>query len=999
MKIGICPVILFTILILATQNGSAQEKNITPLQKRSYSEVQTQVFSASGGALRLVTRSADGAPSILLGSSTKEAELVSIGSRDNSNEVSLAARAWIGSISEPILGLTVDAELRERATERSGNLWLSTFELYYNAIPVRERRLYINIGTLNGKILMVRNNLPVALPNVLKPNITNESVLSQVSAIMGSGARTQAPRLVYVHRSLPERLMLCYEVISRSARGDELYRLTFDAISGDLVEKKSLLYDNCFRYNPSRAEENAKWNSSVTIENPPAPAAQAGGASGRLMAKVHLATPFDTLTTVGLPYTKLRVNNVAVVTDSAGYWSLASVQSPLAVAANFKSPYHYVTRIDTTNSSLSANISSGLGNVVWDSTNSDPAERDAFYSVARVHTHVRALDAKLTNLDTMLEVNVNYDATCNAFYDPDSISLTFFVEGGGCVNTAEIADVVYHEFGHRVAHARYNQAAGKEANIVDGSLGEGFADLVSSFMRDDPRIGIGFYGKSTTLRNCNNTLKFPKDLSGDPHANGSIVAGGFWDLRKTMGLAETEKLFHMMMYQRPDGTGEFTEQALGEAFTNTLLATLITDDDNNDLTDGTPNMSKILAAFEKHNITLAGLINLSVEKVPDQDSSALSYPISVTASYDSPIGAIDTSSVIGHYRKRGVISFTDLKLSREDSVHYSASIGKFPSGSVVEYYASAATNISSTAVKEAPAKTEPYYFLIGYKRQILDDLESSSGWTAGLPSDAATTGIWAYGKPNGTFFYYDSTFFVQQDTDHTPAGTKCFVTGNAATNVPSDDDVDNGSTTLTSPAYDLAKMNKPFIRYWYYFSNNTGSNPGISQWVVSLSTDDGNSWKNVQSTTTSTDGWQQYGFSLSDYGNVSDKVRLRFIASDNIGSLVEAGVDDIEILDALLPAEDVRTDIPGVTYELQAYPNPITSQTLRVALYSPERDNATLVLRDILGNIVQVLESDKLIDGAFENTYLLNPQITNGMYFLEWNNKSAIQRTKIVIAR
>jgi hypothetical protein len=990
---------VFFVLLVLDARVFAQEKEVTPLQTRNYRDEARRIFSASGGALRLVKRSESGAPSILLGTSTKDAELISLASRNNAQDVSLAARAWVGSISTPILGLPADAELRERTTERSGDLWLSSFDLLYNGISVRERSLYLNIGALNGRILMVRNNLPVTLPNMKEPRISPEAVLLQTENIMGSGARTQTPHLVYVHRSVPERLLLCYEVLSRSARGNELYRLSFDAATGELIEKKDLLYDNCFRYDPSRAEENAKWNSSITIVNPPAPAVAAGGASGRLTATVHLATPFDTLTTVGLPFTKLRVNNVPVVTDSAGYWSLASVQSPLAVAANFKSPYHYITRIDTTNSSLSVNISSGLGNILWDSTNSDPAERDAFYSVARVHTHVRALDAKLTNLDTMLEVNVNYDATCNAFYDPDSISLTFFIAGGGCVNTAEIADVVYHEFGHRVAHARYNQAAGKEANIVDGSLGEGFADLVSSFMRDDPRIGIGFFGMSTTLRNCNNTYKFPKDLSGDPHANGSIIAGAFWDLRKTMGLAQTEKLFHMMMYQRPDGPGDLSEQSTGEAFTNTLLATLITDDDNNDLTDGTPNMSKILAAFDKHNITLGGLINLSLEKIPDEDSSALSYPVAVTASFDSPIGGLDTSSVILHYRKYGGTAFTDLKLSKKDSVHYVTSIGKFPSGTVIEYYVSAATNISASSLKETPAKNEPYYFLIGYKRRIFDDLEISTGWTSGIPSDAATTGIWAFGKPNGTFFYFDSTFFVQQDTDHTPNGTKCFVTGNAPTTTPSDDDVDGGSTTLTSRAYDLSQMKQPFIRYWYYFSNNTGSNPDVSPWATQVSTDDGSTWENVQSTTTSTNGWQQYGFPLSEYGQVSDKMRLRFIATDNIGSLVEAGVDDIEVLDPLLPSEDVRAEHSIKGTDLSAYPNPLSSNVLRIKLYSAEKLYSSIILRDLLGNIVDVFESGRDIEGDYEHEYRLDPGIANGLYFLEWNNGTGIVRIKIVLAR
>src|SRR5439155_22740779 len=137
----------------------------------------------------------------------------------------------------------------------------------------------------------------------------------------------------------------------------------------------------------------------------------------------------------------------------------------------------------------------------------------------------KRLDEKLTNIDLHMKVNVNLNSVCNAFYNPSDTSLNFFNAGSGCSNTGQIADVVFHEYGHRVTNARYQQASGQNTNIVDGSLGEGFADLNSAFIRDDPRIGIGFFGNNNKIiRSCDNTKKWPEDINSDIHLSGEIIS-------------------------------------------------------------------------------------------------------------------------------------------------------------------------------------------------------------------------------------------------------------------------------------------------------------------------------------------------------------------------------------------------------------------------------------------------------------------------------------------
>src|SRR5439155_14212144 len=123
----------------------------------------------------------------------------------------------------------------------------------------------------------------------------------------------------------------------------------------------------------------------------------------------------------------------------------------------------------------------------------------------------------------------------------------------------------------------------------------------------------------------------------------------------------------------------------------------------------------------------------------------------------------------------------------------------------------------------------------------------------------------------------------------------------------------------------LSSLNSPVLRYWYYFSNDQGDYPGEPLWVTQVSGDDGTTWKLVEQSNHSTNGWTSYVFRVSDYVTPSSNVRLRFIASDLKGSIVEAGVDDIEALSAPEGSSGVSrsTDITPAFGIASVHPNPL----------------------------------------------------------------------------
>ncbi len=176
-----------------------------------------------------------------------------------------------------------------------------------------------------------------------------------------------------------------------------------------------------------------------------------------------------------------------------------------------------------------------------------------------------------------------------------------------------------------------------------------------------------------------------------------------------------------------------------------------------------------------------------------------------------------------------------------------------------------------------------------------DDFENSSGWTVGAPDDEAITGVWEIGDPEGTWWGDQP---VQPEDDHSPDGTKCFVTGKLAGSSRGTYDVDGGKTTLTSPTIDLSGTTSALLTYYRWYSSNTGSNPNDDDLIVDVSSDNGLTWHNLETLTYDDRRWEKRQFYLEDFITLTDQVKLRFIAQDNGagGSIVEAAIDDISIV-------------------------------------------------------------------------------------------------------
>ena len=182
-----------------------------------------------------------------------------------------------------------------------------------------------------------------------------------------------------------------------------------------------------------------------------------------------------------------------------------------------------------------------------------------------------------------------------------------------------------------------------------------------------------------------------------------------------------------------------------------------------------------------------------------------------------------------------------------------------------------------------------------------DDAEADLGWTLGIPSDDATTGVWVRVNPNGTD--------AQPEDDASDPGAICFVTGQGSVGGSlGENDIDGGRTTLVSPSIALGgQISTVTLDFALWYSNNTGASPNADTMLVEAKFGDG-PWNEILVISQSASEWRQTRVSVDTDGK-ADSVQFRFVASDlGDGSVVEAGIDDVQVLasscsDAFCPAD------------------------------------------------------------------------------------------------
>jgi hypothetical protein len=587
--------------------------------------------------------------------------------------------------------------------------------------------------------------------------------------------------------------------------------------------------------------------------------------------------------------------------------------------------------------------------VTWE--NAQPDELDVYLHATRAYDFIRWVDPEvpLGSLDLQLPANVSLPQTCNAFWNGSSIN--FFREGGGCANTGRIGDVIYHEYAHGITQFVY------EPVVPPGDLHEGNSDIMANHMTELSLIGDGFrLTCGQGIRDCMNDLQWPQDVAGQEiHAAGRVICGFDWDARKNL-----EAAIPGTFAQRSDSLWHYTRRLIRPITQpDQVNGYFFLDDDDFDLANGTPHYDALCPAAERHGFTPPGPAQtrpVSVTHAPLHSAIAGSGPYDVVASIVSSEAPIDLAVTAIHYQVNGG-SWVHLPMTPAGPTDtYHALIPEQAVGSRILYNLSTADQAGnggawppSRCFPGVPNGGEVFHVAT-----LIDELEVDSGWTVGIASDNADTGVWEWVDPVGTA--------AQPESDRTPPpGDMCFVTGQG---VPGgglgDADVDGGTTTLLSPVFELDGEPGGEILYHRWYSNDTGNEPGMDVWRVDATTDGGESWLIIEHTNASDASWREVRIDLDKvFGVPPDQVQLKFVASDlQDGSLVEAAVDEVMIFSgksmsavgepATGPAAPARFALgPNV-------PNPFNPNTV-ISFELPVRVPLSLLIYDSAGRLVRIL--------------------------------------------
>ena len=228
------------------------------------------------------------------------------------------------------------------------------------------------------------------------------------------------------------------------------------------------------------------------------------------------------------------------------------------------------------------------------------AQVNAYYYTESIHDYAKS-KLNTNRLDLMLPVNVNINSSCNAYFDSgaNALSINFFKSSSECHNTS-YSDIIFHEYGHFIDY--------QFGDITDSSeghgLSEGWGDTFACFASQQSTIGRNFFvnpvNGSTDGRSCDNHYSYPENLDDEPHQLGQAWSGFAWHLRNNL----------IQRYGQSTGVQIAENIVLPSIKANphnargAIIKVLLHDDNDGDLSNGTPHLDDILQAARQHNLLL-----------------------------------------------------------------------------------------------------------------------------------------------------------------------------------------------------------------------------------------------------------------------------------------------------------------------------------------------------------------------------------------------------------
>lgn len=682
-------------------------------------------------------------------------------------------------------------------------------------------------------------------------------------------------------------------------------------------------------------------------------------------------------------------------TDSAGNFTFNTLGLPQSVTYTLEgrwSTVHTAQITGVTPSFTQLLTTSGSTFVFPTSSPSSYKHINAYYNVNVIHDFMKKwfpTSTGFTKMDysmpTMVDVTSGY---CNAFYGNKRIN--FYAKGSGCNSFTNINDVIYHEYGHGISDQFYNWKG--KGTINNGALNEACSDIWAISVTHYPIIGRDYLigDTSSYIRRYDiNPKIFPKDINGEVHNDGEIIAGSWWDVAVNIGSIDTmTKLFTDTYYDTPDGPSG-TE---GTVYHDVLISAILNDDDDNNLNNGTPHLQAIAQAFAKHGIYLMSDAQITHTELAHQSAG---MPIDVTAKLTLSEPAFFQDLKL-FYRDQITNQWDSVTLTNTGNYTFTGQIPAQTTATVIDYYFAVYDVLNNSTfgfpngyntIDAEDQVTLPYQFAVGVIQKSLTDFETPvSDWKIGnITGDNAKKGIWVQRIPTATSYY---SLPLQTGHDHTTGAGQCLTTGIGSQNV------DSGRTSVITKTFDLSTYSYPVIEYYRWYSNDRGLNARTDVWQVQIRDTTTLLWKNVDYTYQSDYAWRRRVFPVRKYLPNAQYVQLKFVASDLLNSTeqnygqntVVAALDDV----ALYDIGDLGVDNINTNRIATVYPNPANSEFM-VDLSQQAKGN--IYLYDIMGRLLQSVQ----VSGSTTQYIFNTASFPQGQYLIRIQTDKFTETQKVSV--
>ncbi len=244
-----------------------------------------------------------------------------------------------------------------------------------------------------------------------------------------------------------------------------------------------------------------------------------------------------------------------------------------------------------------------------------------------------------------------------------------------------------------------------------------------------------------------------------------------------------------------------------------------------------------------------------------------------------------------------------------------------------------------------PINTGTIPLIIQLQPGIYDDFTFDLGWTV----SGVSGNEWERGVPDATFTNGGTAANPGVDVS-TDCRDKAYVTDNGGGGAW-DNDVDNGNTVLTSPAFDATGFLNPHVRYarWFYNGGNNGG--GNADDTLTVKMTNGTVTVTLETlfpNSPNSSTWVNRDYEIGAFLAPSASMHFIIETADwgPVFNIVEGGLDKFEVVEGPV---GIAEQFNGSS--INVFPNPFNDE-VRVTFDNTQPGSATLVISDVSGRIV-----------------------------------------------